>query len=220
MQVNVYFFTFCAILCGCVGQRTIYPLAPGEKSVGVQAGGPLVYLNESTVPIPFSAVYFAQGLRDATSLQFGIHPTAILYGTIYGDASIQKSFVFSNGLLPGVNASLQVNAMSTAALTKFRFYPQSDISCWWSDKARSRFIYIGITHWFDAYFRQVQYTPSYQLWRPALWIGGQYRQNAWDFSLEVKWLAPGEINRFSAVKYTGPSDMGAIGIYFSTQYRF
>ncbi len=220
VQANVYFFAICTLLTGCVGQRTIYPLAPWERTFGIQAGGPFIALNKSTVPVPFSAIYFAQGLKKASSIQFGLHPTAILFGTLYADAGIQKSFVFSNGLLPGINASLLLNTMATASLSRFRFYPQSDIACWWSDKGRNRLLYIGVTHWFDPYFHQVQFTPSYQLWRPAFWIGVQHRRKQWDFTMEVKWLAPGEINRFSAVKYIGVSDQGAVGIYFSTQYRF
>ncbi|MCB9311835.1 MAG: hypothetical protein H6568_03640 [Lewinellaceae bacterium] len=205
---------------GCVGQRQIYPLPKGEHAVGVQAGGPLIRLNQTTLPIPLSAVYGAVGLGKGLLVDGGIHTTALLYQTIFIDPGVQKTWNFPNGLRPGLNTGLRLNTLTDLGARDWRFYPLVDVNLWWRSAKDHHIGFVGLNHWFDPHVRQIKEGITYRLWRPALYTGYQHRREDWDFSLEAQWLAPGTDNRFTEVDYRSIGDQGALGIYLTIQYRF
>ncbi|MCF8237249.1 MAG: hypothetical protein K9I85_03775 [Saprospiraceae bacterium] len=208
------------LFSSCVGQRQIYPLVESESAVGIQAGGPLIQLGDAILPIPFSALYAARGLAHGWMADLGIHTSALLYKTIYLDPGAQKTFAFPSGIRPGLNTGIRLNTMTDLSLQRWRFYPQADLHLWWADTPNRHLGYIGMSHWFDPHREQARERSTYKLWRPAVYIGYQYRRNDWDFSLESKWLAPGTDNRFNAIEYQAPAHQGALGFYLTVQYRF
>lgn len=216
----VRFILALILLSSCVGQRHIHPLIEDERAIGLQVGGPLIHLNDLTLPIPFSALYVAQGLKNGWMADIGIQTTALLYQTIYLDPGAQKTWIFPQGIRPGLNTGLRMNTMTDISLNRWRFYPQADLHLWWSNASYRNIGYIGMTHWFDPHPDQLRERSTYRFWRPAFYLGYQIRKTDWDFSLESKWIAPGIDNRFSSVEYQSPDHRGAFGFFLSIQYRF
>ncbi|MBK7343115.1 MAG: hypothetical protein IPJ06_08485 [Saprospiraceae bacterium] len=208
------------LFTSCVGQRHIHPLIKDETAIGLQAGGPLIKSSDRTFPIPFSALYVTHGLDNGWMADIGLHTTALLYKTIYLDPGGQKTWIFPQGIRPGLNTGIRLNTMTDLSVNRWRFYPQADLHLWWSARQSRRVGYVGMTHWFDPHTDPTQHQSTYQFWRPAFYLGYQIRKTDWDFSLESKWLAPGNDNRMNALEYTASGDAGALGFYLTIQYRF
>lgn len=207
-------------LLGCVGQRQIYPLPRGERAIGFQAGGPLIRLDQTTLPMPLSAIYAAGGLGKGLLVDGGIHTTALLYQSLFIDPGVQKTWNFPNGIRPGLNTAFRLNTLTDLQARDWRFYPLVDVNLWWRSAKDRHIGFIGMNHWFDPHASQIREGIAYRLWRPGLYSGYQHRRNDWDFSLEAQWLAPGIDNRFTDVEYSSIGDQGAMGIYLTVQYRF
>ncbi|GLR17223.1 hypothetical protein GCM10007940_18380 [Portibacter lacus] len=207
-----------ACLTDCTPARFVKPLEKNEWAIGANAGGPLIDLFGTKLPVPFSSLYAGYGKTDRLTIHGGLHTTSLAYKTLQLDAGASYLIINSAGSIPGISVNGTLNGMFDFREYNARVYPNLAGNLFWDDKY-GRF-YCGMENWIDPFKNGVPDNSTYKPWTPAFYLGETLKLNKWEVTFEYKNLAPYTSNRGHVVQYARSGKKGAHGIYLSIQKRF
>ncbi len=208
-----------AVLTACAPARFVQPLQPGERAVVFNVGGPLVGFAGTTIPMPLSAVTGGFGVREDLTAFGSLHTTALLFGTVQAEAGVVKSFAQPNGWIPGLSVSPVANLAVDVREGNPKLWPQLDLHAYWSPGDR-HLLYTGVSNWFELAGTRAHGEEQPTRWIASPQIGYTFTRGRWDYTAEIKYLAPQIGNRDVAVDYVSPGERGAIGTYLGIARRF
>lgn len=207
------------LICfACSPSRHVVPLEPGEHSVSLALGGPLITYSDLVIPVPLSSVAYGYGLSKDLTLFGSVHSTALLFGVVQTDVGATYFFNHPPELSPGIAASFALNGAVDTWEGSAKIWPQIDLSSRW--KYGNHYIYGGLSNWFELASKRALGQDQRYHWIPGLFAGHLWRVGVWDYGLELRWTAPGIENTGTVVDYHGISDMGSIGVQLSIGRRF
>lgn len=207
-----------SLICSCAPSRFVKPLEKREWAVGVNAGGPLINLFNTTMPVPFSSVYAGYGFTDKLTTYGGIHTTSLIYKTLQLDAGATYLVRDMGEIAPAVSLSGSLNGMMDFREFNTRIYPAMAANLFYDYKFGRT--YSGMEQWIDLYKNEVPDGSQYNPWVPAFYLGQSLKLRKWELTLEYKYLAPFSQNKGHVVRYATVGDVGANGLYLSVQKRF
>ena len=207
-----------AFAMSCSPTRFIEPLEKGEIAVGINAGGPIIGLAGSKIPIPLSSIYAGYGYKDNLTLYGGLHTTSLLFQTLQLDFGARREIFDGYGINPSISVAGALNGIVAFRDYTTRIYPQLDVNAYW--KYGGWRTYTGAQAWFDFYKGR---TPTYGFsgfFVPALVIGQDYKWKKWQFGVEYKRLGFNVPTENSVVNYITFGGIGAQGIYLTCSKSF
>ncbi len=202
----------------CAPARFVKPLEKDEWAVGINAGGPLIQLFDTNLPIPFSSIYAGYGYTDRLTIHGGIHTTSMAYKTLQIDAGVTYLLRNFDGNVPGVSINGSLNGMMDFREYNVRTYPNLALNLFYDFKY-GRF-YGGVEQWFDIFPGAVPDGSDHSYWHPAFYLGQTFKLKKWEVNFEYKNIAPFSDNQGHVVRYARSNEKGAHGIYLSLQKRF
>ena len=211
-------FLLIILLCECAPARFVKPLEKEEWAIGVNAGGPLIQLNGTTLPVPFSSVYVGYGLKDRLTLHAGLHATSLIYKTMQLDMGATYLVWNMDVLRPGFSINGTLNGMMDFRQYNARLYPSLSGNLFYDYKYGR--LYGGMEQWIDLFKNAVPDGSPHNYWIPSFYVGQTIKLGKWEMSLEYKNLAPFSWNKGQVVRYARRGDRGANGIYLGLQKRF
>lgn len=202
----------------CAPSRFVKPLEKDEWAIGVNAGGPAIQLFDTTLPIPFSAIYAGYGYTDRLTIYGGVHTTSLLYKTLQLEGGATYLVSDMQVLLPGFSVNGGLQGMMDLREYETRVYPNLAGNLFY-DYTYGRF-YGGMEQWFDLYPTAVPDGSQYNFWVPSFFVGQTIKLKKWELTFEYKNLAPFSWNKGHVVRYARRGDRGANGFYLGIQKRF
>jgi hypothetical protein len=199
------FFSFSIIISSCAPTRVVRTLKQGEKRLGGNIGGPLINYNGTVIPVPFTSVYYAQGISDTITVFGGIHTTSALFGNfqteIGGTYDIWRNKDTTKGVTGtfALNTAFNINNKESLqdvqnkprTLNSFRLWPQIDANAYYVyNKSKNHFLYYGISTWIETKSNRQsgQKQSAYVFVSPH--VGTTLSNNLLNFTFELKYLAP------------------------------
>ena len=214
MRIFITAIVISFVIFSCAPSRIVKPLKKNEKSLSANFGGPLIGFSGTTIPIPFTAISYAQGICDNTSAFGSVHTTAMLFGNFQTDLGICQQIWKSDSLRIGISCNPVFNVLFDKWEKNLRFWPQLDFNFYYEIKANKNFVYSGIMNWFELSGTKAHHQPQKKNWLPGIQAGYNHQFNEWSFTIEAKWIAPSRENKPNVIDYKGISGKGATGIYF------
>jgi hypothetical protein len=213
-------FAILIIFGSCAPARYVKPLAKGQTVATASFGGPLIHLSKITFPMPLTSVAVGHGFKDDLTGFAGLHITSLAFGVFQTDLGIVKGLVTQKGWRPGVSVSPVVNLMFDKWQQKFSFFPQLDAHAYWNYKKKPHYAYVGMSNWFDLHTTRAEGEPQKTHWVPVLELGNTLVRRKWDYTLEIKYLAPNYSRKRLVVDYQGLGQNGSFGVYIGVTRKF
>ncbi len=204
----------------CAPARYVRPLEKGQSKVSATFGGPLINYSGTTIPAPLLGFAAGHGFKDGLTGFAGLHATSLAFGVLHVDAGVVKGLLKPNGWIPGVSASPVANMMFDKWEHKFSFFPQADINAYWNYGKKKHYCYLGLANWFDLHSTRAEGEPQTKHWLPVVQVGNTLAAKKWEYTLELKYIAPNYSNRDIVVPYISAGNTGAIGIYIGVTRKF
>lgn len=203
-----------ALLEGCSTTRGVRPVGEGKIAAGLSVGGPVFTNLGAPIPTPLTSIYGRYGLDEKTDLDFALHvPVAASVGL---DAGAGRLLLDQKGLRPAVMAGgrllLFMNALwltgaenpngrDYEAGVRVMEHVYANASWKWLERS---LVWVS----FDL-LAQIESA----IVRPAIGVGAEWRPAAlFGLTVEVRQLAFTTNQRFAAVDFIGPGDLGATSI--------
>ncbi|MGP8214201.1 MAG: hypothetical protein ACLQQ4_01420 [Bacteroidia bacterium] len=226
MRKQIYKLTSFLVTCilsilllnSCAPSRLIRPLEKGQKVIGANIGGPLFSYSGTIIPVPLSALMYAQGITDNTSVFGSIHTTSLLFGVAQTDIGVCQRLYYNDSLRLGISVNPTLNLADVfwpQTAGAFKCWPQLDLNVYWEFKPHKSFIYAGIENWFELAQQRADEQPQTTHWIFCPQAGYTYARPKWNYSIEMKFIAPNIDNLPNVVSYQGINGMGALGLYFT-----
>jgi len=219
--IKTLFLSF-VIFQSCMPTRMIKPLKKGEKSVGAHFGGPMINFSGAPIPVPFTSITGATGIKDDLTAFGSIHTTSALFGVAQVDLGVLKQVYQSQDSTFGITTSPQLNLALDKWEGNFKLWPVLDINAYWHYKnGKDNFAYTGITNWFELSRLRAHGEKQPNFWLPAFNLGHQFTRTKMDYFVETKLMAPFNRNDETVVDYVKlTGNKGVFGIYFGLRKKF
>lgn len=208
------------VLVACAPSRLVRPLAAKQKAIGANLGGPLIGFAGTTIPIPLTSLYYAQGINPSLSAFGSLHTTSLLFGVIQTDIGVCKQLYYHDSLRLGISVNPAMNMAFDKWEKKFRAWPQVDLNIYWDLLPKKVFVYGGATNWLEFAQKKAFDRPQQTHVLICPQVGGTWIRPKWNYTLEAKWIAPNIPNTPNVVEYRGINHHGAVGIYFTLIRKF
>jgi hypothetical protein len=192
-------FFSCIVSFGCSATVPIRTLAPGEHSLSVSLGGPMIELG-STIPVPYISTGYYAGATDELTIGANLHLIPVALRDIVVDASaIYRLHKQSD--IPEITASLQIGLLSDLRSAKnLRCIPTIGINA--SQEIGSRLIcFLGFENTF-------QIASPWYIVSPLVGMHYQF-SHGFGMTLENKWMAA-NINTAHGI-FEGAGSVGGQG---------
>jgi hypothetical protein len=204
----------------CAPSRVVRPLNKGERQVSANLGGPLFEFAGTTIPLPLTAISYAQGVSDKVTVFGGLHTTAMLYGVFQTDIGACINLYHPDSSQFGLSVNPVINMAYDKWEGNFKLWPVIDVNAYWEFKKDKSFTYIGISNWFELASQRAHGVTQENRWLINPHLGVTYLRQKWNYNIETKWLVPNVDTQPNVVDYKGVNGMGAIGIYFTFTRKF
>lgn len=213
----VYFCTFTA----CSTTRIVKPLQAKEIMVSADFGGPLIGFGGATIPLPFSSITGAYGIDSNWTAFVGVHATAAMYGTGQIDlGAIYRLYQSKKQYIPSISTALSTHLLLDGFEGSFRAYPVVDVNLYWQYlKSGNNYIYFNWSSWFD-FWQRANGEPNAKAYRPSFGLGHTFENAKMRYTIEAKYMLPGERSDLSPVNYVGINGRGGIGVYIGVSRKF
>lgn len=213
------------LFIGCAPSRQVRTLEKGETAVSGSFGGPLINLFGITMPIPYTTVAVAHGVRDDITVFGGLHTTSLMFSTIQTDLGMTWRWFApdtAKRYIPGFSSNFVMNSLVDLKEGATDFYPEVDLNAYWEYSSKKKhYIYFGVDNWFDLKYKRAHDVPKTNHWIFNPHIGHTWETTNWNYNLEFKYLAPNQSNQKLVVDYAQWfGKKGAPGLYFSISRRF
>lgn len=217
LMALVYLCTFTA----CSTTRIVKPLQAKEVMVSADFGGPLIGFSGATIPIPFSSITGAYGIDSNLTVFTGIHTTAALFGVIQMDlGAIYRVYQSKKQYIPSISTALSTHLLLDVHKANFKAYPVVDVNLYWQYlKSGNNYIYLNWSSWFD-FWERANGEPNAKPYRPSFGLGHTFENAKMRYTIEAKYMLPGERSGFSPVEYVGINGRGGVGVYIGVSRKF
>lgn len=211
---RVIFATFLLSVAACSTTRSVRPVGEGKVSAGLSVGGPLFTNLGGAIPVPVTTIFGRYGLTENTDLDFGLQVPVI--ASIGVDAGASHLLLDQEGLWPAVMAGGRLhlhanplgligreNPNGTDYAVGVRVFEELHANASWRLGQRS-------LAWVSfVVFAQVEEL----IFRPAIGVGVEWRPaSLFGLTVEARQMAFLTNQRFAAVSFIGPADLGALAI--------
>ncbi len=229
----LFYIGAIALTYSCAPSRFVKPLAHKEHAVSASFGGALTNIpGVAIIPIPNTSIGYGYGLKPKTTVYGSWYSTAALFGVFQIDAGFTQSIWTDTLKKMGISVSPAVNFIVDVFEKNARVWPQLDANYYFDyrtikskdkngdEKLKTNNFYIGFTNWFELQNLRAhgETQKTRLLFCPQ--IGHTFERNKWNFSLEVKFLAPYASNKDIVVDYVSPfGNRGGLGTYFGFTYK-
>lgn len=212
-----YLGTFTA----CSTTRIVKPLEAKEVMLGLDFGGPLIDFAKTTIPLPFSSVVGAYGINSNFTTFGAFHITSALMGTAQVDlGAIYRVYSSKKQYIPSISTGLSTHLLLDGFKGAFRVYPVADVNLYWQYlKSGNNYIYLNWSSWFDCWNR-ADGQPNKKSYRPSFSLGHTFENTKMRYTIEFKYMLPGEESGGTPVLYKGIGGKGGIGIYLGVSRKF
>ena len=224
-------FSFSIIISSCAPTRVVRTLKQGEKRLGGNIGGPLIKYNGTVIPVPFTSVYYAQGISDTITVFGGIHTTSALFGNfqteIGGTYDIWRNKDTTKGVTGtfALNTAFNINNKESLqdvqnkprTLNSFRLWPQIDANAYYVyNKSKNHFLYYGISTWIETKSNRQSGLKQRAYVFVSPHVGTTLSNNLLNFTFELKYLAPYMNSWDPLVDYIRPvGKYGGLGFHIA-----
>ena len=213
-------FLSLALTFSCTPTRYVKPLQKKEIAVSAHLGGPFIGFAGAIIPVPFTSVGAAYGLRENVTVYSNFHVTSALFGTIQWDMGGLYAPLKPDKWKPGLSFSFTGNFAVDKWEGNFKFWPQLDINAYWEySKKRGSFVYTGLSNWFETALQSAHGEKQRLHWIPALQVGHTFQWTKWDFNTEFKYAGL-NVRSDVVVDYKSFGKYGAPAIYLGVTRRF
>ncbi|MEI7595060.1 MAG: hypothetical protein WCK02_04870 [Bacteroidota bacterium] len=204
-----------AIAASCSTSKFVKPLEKGEQAAGFNLGGPIIKMGGAIMPIPYTSLDYAFGLSNKTTAYGSIHTTALAYGVFQAELGFISNLKQQNGLCPAISVSPSMNFMVDMYVGNRYYLPQLDLNFYWENKSKNRFVYTGLSSYFDINRFKAHDEKQTHHWFPCPKIGNTFVRSKWNYNIEIKYMGLGISNEDIIVDYFKPTGKtGVMGIYF------
>jgi hypothetical protein len=219
-MIRIVVFLFLIFLSSCAPSRFVKPLEKGQKAVNVHLGGPLIGFAGTTIPIPFTSITGAYGLKDNLTVFMGLHTTALAFGVFQTDIGMVKQLKAQNNFLPAITITPALNLAVDKWKGHFKCWPQLDLNGYWHIRKKSHFTYLGLSNWFELSGMKAhdEKQTIHWIWNPHL--GQSFVFEKWLYNLEIKYLASTTKNLPNVVDFKSFGNTGAVGVFISVTRKF
>lgn len=222
---------FCLYFGSCAPTRVTKTLKKKEKRLGGNIGGPLIKYQDAVIPIPFTSIYYAQGITDSITAFGAIHTTSALFGnvqteiggayTIWNNDSNTVGFSSSLVLNTAFNINNKKNLQGVENkpknLNSFRLWPQIDANGYYVyNKAKNHLLYYGLSTWIETKSNRQSglKQKAYVIVSPH--VGTTLSNKLFNFTFEFKYLAPYLNSWDPVVDYIRPiGKYGGLGFHIA-----
>ncbi len=211
-------------LCGitaCSTTRIVKPLKAKEVLVGLDFGGPLIEFGGGTVPLPYSSLSGAYGIDSNLTAFAGLHLTALGFENVQLDLGVvHRIYQTKKRWLPSISTGLSTQLLLHSSTGAFRAYPVVDLNFYWQYlKSGNNYVYANWSTWFD-FWDRANGAPNSKMARPSFGLGHTFENAKMRYTIEGKYMLPGEESGGTPVTYRGIGGRGAVGVYFSISRKF
>lgn len=213
--IAAVFFLVC-----CAPSRLVKPLKKKEQVVGLTFGGPTINFSGAPIPIPFTTVYYANGITTNITVFGSLHTTSLLFanaqtdiGATYTILKLTPKFTITG------NTAFQM-AYNYRNNTKLKVWPSMDLNATYNFKNKNSFVYGGVNTWVELGKYKAHEQNKTRTFLPNCQIGYQFVNTKFTHQLEIKYLGIGIPNTPNVVDYIGAGKKGAFGLYYGVSYKF
>jgi len=217
---KILLFIPVSILISCAAHHSLQPLGEGNWTANISAGGPVIAVFGTHMPIPYLTAGTTYGIRDNINLNGNLHLMPLAYQISGLDIGAAWFPVKQKGLRPILG--FQPRLMGLASLKgnvseRFRFYPIFTPSAAWQIK--NNLFYTGMDWTFPLN------TPDFDEDAPATLISPFFgyrwslRNNLYLYT-EIKWHVANLPSDKLAVDYWPIGGYGAFTTLFSIERGF
>lgn len=230
---SLFLFIGIVILSSCAPSRFVKPLEHKQHAISGSFGGPLATIpGVATIPLPYTSLGYGYGLKPSTTIYANWYTTAAIFGVSQFDAGVTQNLWKNANSKMGISISPAVNFYYDVFENNKRFYPQLDANYYFdywhktkenakgNEKLKTNNFYVGFSNWFDLKSTKAHNQPqtNHLIFSPQ--FGHNFERNNWNYTLEVKLLAPYKSNQDIVLDYVSPfGKRGAMGIYFGITYK-
>ncbi len=215
----MYKYLICLLIItmsACAPSRFVQPLQEGEQAIGFNLGGSLIDYNGTTIPIPLTAITYGRGLKENLTVFGSLHTTSLLFNNLQLEVGALSQFMEQDGWKPGISSAIAFNFVTELSEGNPKLWPQIDGNAFWNFKDDKHTAYLGYSLWID---NKIMADNGIGVFNSHL--GYTYHKGGWDFTTELKFLAPTFDNTKVFVPYQSiQGNQGATGIYFNASKRF
>ncbi len=208
------------LLQSCAPSRIVRPLNKGERQVSANLGGPLLSFAGTVIPLPLTAISYAQGVSDKVTIFGGLHTTAMLFGVFQTDIGACINLYHPDSSKFGLSVNPVINLAFDKWEGNFKFWPEVDVNAYWELKKNKSFVYAGVSNWFELSNERAHQETQENRWLVNPQIGYTSVQNRWNYNFETKWLVPNLATKPNVVDYKGINGKGGVGIYITLTRKF
>lgn len=221
-------FAMLIIGASCAPARYVKPLEHKQHAVNANLGGALARIpGIGILPMPFTSLGYGYGLKPKTTIHANWYATAAVFGVVQFDAGITQGLWQNEAKTMGVSVSPAVNFMTDVFEKNTHLWPQLDANYYYDyfkkekkNRINCNHFYIGMTNWFELQGSKAhdQKQTNRVIFSPQ--IGHTFDRGKWNYTLEVKFLAPYRSNEDIVVDYVSPfGNKGGMGAYFGVVYK-
>ena len=175
----------------------------------------------ATIPLPFSSVVGAYGIDSNLTAFSALHLTALGYGTVQLElGAVYRVYQSKKQYLPSVSAGLSTQLLLATTDGAFRAYPVVDVNLYWQYlKSRNNYAYINWSSWFD-FWNKAHGQPNDNMYLPSFGVGHTFENAKMRYTIEGKYMLPGQDNGGTPVDYRGIDGKGSFGVYIGISRKF
>jgi hypothetical protein len=230
---HLFYISALALFVSCAPTRFVKTLEHKQHALTGSFGGALTNVpGVAVIPIPHTSLGYGYGLRKNTTIYGSWYTTAAVFGVFQMDAGITQSVWRDSLNRMGLTVSPGVNFMVDVFEKNARVWPQLDANYYfdykkWSKERsngtttqKTNSFYIGFTNWFELQSTRAHGVDQKNRLIFSPQIGHVFERNKWNFTLELKFLAPYASNQDIVVDYVSAfGKRGALGTFFGCTYK-
>jgi hypothetical protein len=197
----------------CAPSRFVKPLNKKQQAVDLALGGPLIAYKNVTIPTPFFTATYGYGISNTLTGFGSLNITSAMYGNFQIELGGVKRISRQKNLLPAISITPVANIIYRNKDAN-KVYPQLDINAYWNYNKGKGLFYIGLSNWFELAQTRAFDVKQPNHWLPSPMIGQTFIRRKFNFTIEVKVIAPNISYLSNTVDYTSPlGKHGAFGFY-------
>jgi hypothetical protein len=222
MKKILYFVLTSGFLMSCSASRFVEPIEKDELAAGINFGGPMIDYGSTVIPIPLSSLEVGYGLKEKLTLFGGLHLTSMAFGNLQMDLGATYQFLDQDRFVPNLSISPSLNTIWVPN-NSFKVWPVIDINAYWHYGKKKSYIYAGINNYFELSGTKALEQPEGMplIFSPQIGHVLKGKDRKWEFTAELKLIAPYARNSYSFVPYNGIlGENGSTGIYLGYRRYF
>lgn len=210
------------LLWGCNATRFVEPLEKGKHAVGINAGGPLIEFGGTIIPTPMSGICYGYGVDSNLTVFGGLHTTSLLFSNLQVDLGATYQLLPQQGAIPNFSITPHLNVIAHFGESDTKLWPAVDLNTFWNYGEKRSYFYLGMSNWYEPAASRAHGESTLRrfIWNPQLghvWKFGK----GYQFTTEMKFLAPDEINTYLFVPYRSVlGQRGATGVFLNIVKTF